>query len=138
MGKRRQPKRRSRGPTKPIPAEAKRLARDIERLQNIQGRPLQHPENIETLLRAEHDCKERLWKARNMLGDVANAQRKLESKAARVIRARWPYWNAKGLQWGERQLEMGKLGFENIKNAKRTSFRSLCTRQLRLKYRPAK
>src|SRR5947199_7295781 len=103
-----------RGKAKTIPVEAKRVARDIQRLENLQKKQLRHPENVEVLRWAEQYVKQRLWHARNMLDDVASAQRKLDPKAARVIRAYWPIWNEKGLQWGERQSEMGKLGFVSL------------------------
>jgi len=55
-----------------------------------------------------------------------------------VIRAYWPNWNAKGLQWGQRQQEMQKLGFVKVGTMPNTTFKSLCTRKLGLKYRLAK
>jgi hypothetical protein len=58
-----------------------------------------------------------------------------ESKAERVIRARWWDWNAEGLQWGERMLKMKELGFNDFEKMPLNSFKSLCVRKLKLQYR---
>ena len=133
--------KRKRGKAKPLPIEAKRLARDIERLNRLESYGLSAEKNREILLWAKRDIVQRLLKAAGnveTLDHLLRAVRGGESKAERVIRAYWPRWNAKGLQWGERQAELTKMGFNHVGNMKRTGFRSLCARKLGLKYRPAK
>jgi hypothetical protein len=136
---RRQAKRKPRGKAKPIPAEAKRLARSFERLQRLQASPPLHEENRAVVRWAGQWIRERLLNAN--IKTHAHFVRELERgepKAERVIRVYWPHWNAAGLQWGERQQQMQKLGFAKVGTMPDTTFKSLCRRKLRLKYRPAK
>jgi hypothetical protein len=130
-------KRRPRGKAKPVPIEAKRLARSYERLQRLEANPPSHEKNRAVVHWAKEWIKERLLNAN--IKTHAHFVRELECgepKAERVIRASWPHWNAKGLRWGERQQEMQKLGFEKVGTMPSTTFKSLCTRKLRLNYRP--
>jgi hypothetical protein len=145
MGKR-QPKRRPRGKAKPIPVEAQRLARDIERLRRLESyqknQRLSAEKNREVIRWAKTSIDERAGKVvRNVetLDDLSRAIRTLdEPKAERVIRAYWSIWNVQGLKWGERALEMSQLGFNEFKEMSPTSFKTLCTRRLGLQYRPKK
>jgi hypothetical protein len=132
-------KRTPRGKAKPIPIEAKRLARSFERLQRLQASPPLHEENRVVVRWAGQWIRERLLNANIKTHAHFVRERELgEPKAERVIRAYWPNWNAKGLQWGQRQQEMQKLGFVKVGTMPNTTFKSLCTRKLGLKYRLAK
>jgi len=125
-------KRKPRGKAKPTSIEVKRLARDIDRLLGLEANPPLHEENRATVRWATHWAKQRFVK------QLVRELRHFESKAERVICARWPYWNAEGLQWKERQSKMKKLGFPKFEKMPGTTFKSLCTRKLGLKYRAAK
>ena len=52
--------------------------------------------------------------------------------------ANWEAWNYRGLQWKERQAEMKKLGCPKFERMSRTTFISICRRELKLKYLPRK
>jgi hypothetical protein len=132
-------KQTPRGKAKPIPIEAKRLTRSFERLQRLQASPPLHEENRAVVRWAGQWIRERLLNANiNTHAHFVRERERGEPKAERVIRVYWPHWNAKGLQWGQRQQEMQKLGFVKVGTMPITTFKSLCTRKLGLKYRLAK
>jgi hypothetical protein len=129
-----------RGKARPIPIEAQRLARDIERLKRLESyqekRGLSAEENREVIRWAKASIDERAGKAvRNVetLDDLSRAIRALnESKAERVIRAYWSIWNVQRLKYGERALAMSRLGFNQFKDMSLASFKTLCLRRLKL------
>jgi hypothetical protein len=132
-------KRTPRGKAKPIPIEAKRLARRFERLQRLEANPPLHKENRAVVRWAWQWLREGLLDANvTMHKHFRQEVERGEPKAERVIKVYWSHWNAAGLQWGERQQEMQKLGFAKVGTMPITTFKSLCTRKLGLKYRPAK
>jgi hypothetical protein len=133
--------RKPRGKTKLIPIEAVRLARDIQRLKRLDACGRRLKKNRELVQWARTSINERLWEAAanvEALNDVSRALRNEESKAERVIRAYWSIWNVEGLSWGERALEMSKLGFDEFKDVPLSTFKSMCRRRLKLELRPSR
>jgi hypothetical protein len=131
-------KRKPRGKAKPIPIEAKRVALFHSRLQRGERHIYIGDWKGRRLIPAERWVAEQ-FKASDAetLYHVSRALRRSESEAKRVIRDNWSEWNAKGLQWGERQQGMAKLGFPNYGKMPRTTFGSFC-RRMGLNYAPVK
>jgi hypothetical protein len=128
------PKRKARGKGKPSPIEAKRLARDFQRLKRLEANSPKREENRAVVSWAKQWIGERLSSAdADTFDHLAHELLTREPKAERVIRAYWSHWNMNGLQWKERQAEMVRLGFPGFEDMKRTSFESLC-RRMGLKY----
>jgi hypothetical protein len=130
--------KKPRGKAKPIPIEAVRLARDIERLRRLEAYSVK--KNREAIRWAKANITDRIWKAfgnAQTRDDLVRAMKHCdEPKAERVIRAYWSTWNVQGLSWGERALEMSKLGFNGFRDMSPASFKTLCTRRLKLKLSP--
>jgi hypothetical protein len=124
--------------------EGQHLARSYERLQKLEhSPPLRHEENLATLRWA----KQWIWGGllNSNIKTHAHFVRELQRCGARerereriAIRVHWRQWNARGLQWKERQSEMVKFGFRNFATMPITTFKSMCVRKLGLKYRPEK
>jgi len=133
-----QRKRKPRGKAKPVPPEVTRIAHDIQRLRRLEAclQRMSHEKNRELVKWAKQYIGEQIARAGD-LDDLSRALRDEESKAQRRIRSEWAGWNFRGLNWGERALEMSKLGFDEFKGMPRTSFESLC-RRMKLKYAPVK
>lgn len=136
--------KKPRGKAKPIPIEAMRLARDIERLRRLESysakKRLSAKENRKLIRRAKANVTDRIWEAfgnAQTRDDLVRAMEHCdEPKAERVIRAYWSIWNVHGLNWGERALAMSKLGFNGFKDMPPATFKTLCTRRLGLKLPP--
>jgi hypothetical protein len=137
MKKLRQLKRKPRGKAKPIPIEAKRLAWLHHRVQR--GETHIYVGSKRRLVPAEKWVVEQFKRCDGeMLYHVSRALKRSETEAERVIRDNWSRWNGQGLKWGERALEMSKHGFNQFKNMSLNGFKTMCTRQLGLQYRPVK
>src|SRR5262249_39551049 len=106
--------------------EGQHLARSYERLQKLEhSPPLRDEENLATLRWAKRWIRGRLLNAniKTHAHFVRELKRGGERERERIaIRVHWRQWDARGLQWKERQSEMVKLRFRNFATMPITPF----------------